>query len=42
MPSTSHEALVLLFRNRPTLAAELLRDVFHVLYSSDFSGHEGK
>jgi hypothetical protein len=25
-----HEALLLLFRNRPTLAAELLRDALHV------------
>ena len=30
MPSRLHEALVLLFRNRPELAAELLRDVLHV------------
>ena len=29
MPSLTHEALLLLFRNRPTLAAEVLRDVFH-------------
>lgn len=30
MPSQLHEALLLLFRNRPTLAAELLRDALHV------------
>jgi hypothetical protein len=30
MPSVLHEALILLFRNRPALAAELLRDVLHV------------
>ncbi|WP_394823224.1 hypothetical protein [Pendulispora albinea] len=31
MPASfSHEGLVLLFRNRPTLAAELLRDVLHL------------
>jgi hypothetical protein len=30
VPSLSHEALVLLFRNRPTLAEELLRDTLHV------------
>lgn len=30
MPSVIHEALILLFRNRPTLAAELVRDVLHV------------
>ncbi len=30
MPSPLHEALVLLFRNRATLAVELLHDVFHV------------
>lgn len=30
MPSLSHEALVLLFRNRPELAPELLRDVLGV------------
>ena len=29
MPSQLHETLVELFRNRPTLAAELLRDVLH-------------
>jgi len=29
VPSLTHEALLLLFRNRPTLAAEVLRDVFH-------------
>lgn len=28
MPSLDHEALIALFRNRPTLAAELLRDSF--------------
>jgi hypothetical protein len=28
--SLIHEALVLLFRNRPELAAELVRDVLHV------------
>ena len=30
MPSLQHDALVLLFRNRPSLAAELLRDALHV------------
>lgn len=30
MPSYLHEALILLFRNRPALAAELLRDALHV------------
>ena len=30
MPSVFHEALILLFRNRPELAAELVRDVLHV------------
>jgi hypothetical protein len=30
MPSITHEALVLLFRNRPELAPELLRDVLGV------------
>ena len=30
MPSQLHEALLLLFRNRPLLAAELLRDALHV------------
>ena len=30
MPSQLHEALLLLFRNRPTLGPELLRDVLHV------------
>src|ERR1019366_8630796 len=30
MPSLSHEALLLLFRNRPELAPELLRDALHV------------
>lgn len=30
MPSHLHEALLLLFRNRPTLAADLLRDALHV------------
>lgn len=37
MPSHLHEALLLLFRNRPTLAPELLRDALHVelpVYSS--------
>lgn len=29
MPSQLHEALLLLFRNRPTLALELLRDALH-------------
>jgi hypothetical protein len=29
MPSHRHEALLQLFRNRPTLAVELLRDVLH-------------
>ena len=30
MPSQLHEALLLLFRNRPQLAPELLRDALHV------------
>ena len=30
MPSQVHEAFVFLFRNRPALAAEILRDVLHV------------
>jgi hypothetical protein len=30
MPSQRHEALLLLFRNRPALAPELLRDALHV------------
>jgi hypothetical protein len=30
MPSQLHEVLLLLFRNRPTLAPELLRDALHV------------
>ncbi|EYF04458.1 hypothetical protein [Chondromyces apiculatus] len=30
MPSLTHEALLLLFRNRPTLAAEMLREMFGV------------
>jgi hypothetical protein len=30
MPSRLHEALLLLFRNRPELAPELMRDVLHV------------
>ena len=30
MPSLQHESLLLLFRNRPELAPELLRDVLHV------------
>jgi hypothetical protein len=30
MPSITHEALLVLFRNRPELAPELLRDVLHV------------
>ncbi len=30
MPSQLHEALLLLFRNRPELAAELLREALHV------------
>ena len=30
MPSHQHEVLLLLFHNRPQLAAELLRDVLHV------------
>jgi hypothetical protein len=30
MPSLTHEALLLLFRNRPELAPELLRDALHV------------
>jgi hypothetical protein len=29
MPSIQHEALLQLFRNRPSLAAELLRDALH-------------
>jgi hypothetical protein len=29
MPSLAHDALVMLFRNRPSLAPELLRDVLH-------------
>jgi hypothetical protein len=29
MPSQLHEALLLLFRNRPTLAPELMRDALH-------------
>ncbi|HEY5241184.1 MAG TPA: hypothetical protein VIJ22_06960, partial [Polyangiaceae bacterium] len=29
MPSLTHDALLQLFRNRPTLAPELLRDVLH-------------
>ncbi len=29
MPSQLHEAMILLFRNRPALAPELLRDVLH-------------
>jgi hypothetical protein len=30
MPSQLHEALLVLFRNRPELAPELLRDALHV------------
>ena len=30
MPSLLHEALLMLFRNRPALAPELLRDTLHV------------
>ena len=30
MPSLTHEALLLLFRNRPELAPELLRDALHL------------
>src|SRR6185503_1656050 len=30
MPSHLHEAFILLFRNRPQLAAELLREALHV------------
>jgi len=30
VPSQLHEALLLLFRNRPGLAPELLRDALHV------------
>lgn len=30
MPSFKHEGLIELFRNRPALAAELLRDVLHM------------
>lgn len=37
MPSISHEALLLLFRNRPELAPELLRDALHVTLP-DYSG----
>ncbi|HKR33533.1 MAG TPA: hypothetical protein VJT10_01775, partial [Steroidobacteraceae bacterium] len=29
MPSHQHEVLLLLFQNRPQLAAELLREVLH-------------
>jgi hypothetical protein len=29
MPSLTHDALLQLFRNRPTLAPELLRDALH-------------
>src|ERR1041384_7125616 len=44
MPSIEHDGLVLLFQNRPQLAAELLRDSLHIpipdygeaeLYSED-------
>lgn len=31
MPSQLHEALLLLFRNRPSLAPELLRDALHIV-----------
>jgi hypothetical protein len=30
MPSQLHEALLLLFRNRPALAPDLLRDALHL------------
>src|SRR5882762_8414039 len=30
MPSLEHEGLILLFRNAPTLVAELLREVLHI------------
>jgi hypothetical protein len=30
VPSQLHEALLLLFRNRPELAPELLRDALHI------------
>jgi hypothetical protein len=30
MPSQLHEALLSLFRNRPELAPELLRDALHI------------
>jgi hypothetical protein len=30
MPSITHEALLVLFRNRPEVAPELLRDMLHV------------
>jgi hypothetical protein len=30
MPSRLHEALLVLFRNRPELAPELLRDALHI------------
>jgi hypothetical protein len=30
MPSHLHESLLLLFRNKPTLAPELLRDALHL------------
>ena len=30
VPSLAHEALLLLFRNRPELAPELLRDALHI------------
>jgi hypothetical protein len=30
MPSQKHEAMVLLFRNRPALAAELLRETLGI------------
>jgi hypothetical protein len=33
-PSLQHEALLLLFRNRPELAPELFRDVQHVTLPS--------
>ncbi len=35
MPSQRHESLVELFRNRPSLAAELLRDAFHLQIPGD-------
>jgi hypothetical protein len=31
MPSFAHEGLIELFRNRPELAPELLRDALHIV-----------